>query len=71
MSAQFKFCRLRLLSCFAFMAFSLMAQIPQEDSRNVNVPNTDTHFEMRKYRTLAEWAAHKQKLRAQILSRRG
>jgi dienelactone hydrolase len=67
MSAQFKFCRLRLLSCFPFMAFSLMAQIPQEDSRNVNVPNTDTHFEMPKYRTLAEWERHKQKLRAQIL----
>jgi hypothetical protein len=48
-------------------AFCLMAQIPQQDSRNVNVPNTDTHFAMPAYRTLAEWEAHKQKLRAQIL----
>jgi dienelactone hydrolase len=44
-----------------------MAQIPREDSRNVNVPNTDTHFAIPAYRTLAEWEAHKQKLRAQIL----
>ena len=48
-------------------AFCLMAQIPQEDSRNANVSNTDTHFTMPAYRTLAEWEAHKQKLRAQIL----
>jgi len=67
MSAQFKFRRLRLLGSFAGMAFCLLAQIPQEDSRNVNVPNTDTHFAMPKYRTLGEWEAHKQKLRAQIL----
>src|SRR5579864_1592843 len=45
----------------------LMAQIPREDSRNLNVPSTDTHFSMPQYRTLAEWEAHKQKLRAQIL----
>ena len=67
MSAHFKFCRLGLLGFFAGAAFCLMAQIPQEDSRNVNVPNTDTHFTMPTYRTLAEWEAHKQKLRAQIL----
>jgi dienelactone hydrolase len=47
--------------------FCLMAQVPQEDSRNVNLPNTDTHFAMPAYRSLAEWEAHKQKLRAQIL----
>jgi dienelactone hydrolase len=44
-----------------------MAQIPQEDARNVIVPNTDTHFAMPAYRSLPEWEAHKQKLRAQIL----
>jgi len=48
-------------------AFCLTAQIPQEDSRNVNVPSTNTHFVMPVYRSIAEWEAHKQKLRAQIL----
>jgi dienelactone hydrolase len=57
----------RFLGCWMASALCLMAQIPQHDSRNVNVPNTDTHFTMPAYRTLAEWEAHKQKLRAQIL----
>jgi len=58
-----------MAAAFGLMAAALclMAQIPQEDSRNVTVPNTDTHFTMPAYRTLAEWEAHKQKLRAQIL----
>jgi hypothetical protein len=50
-----------LLSLCAF------AQVPSEDSRNTNVPNTNTHFTMPVYRTLAEWEAHKKKLRNQIL----
>lgn len=52
-----------LLGSFAIA----MAQVPAQDSRNTNVPNTDTHFTMPVYRTLAEWEAHKQKLRDQIL----
>ncbi len=48
-------------------AISAPAQIPTEDSRNVYAPNTDTHFTMPVYGTLAEWEAHKQKLRTQIL----
>ncbi|HWY48266.1 MAG TPA: acetylxylan esterase [Bryobacteraceae bacterium] len=67
MYAHFKFRRFWLLGSVAGGAFCLMAQIPQEDSRNINVPNTDTHFTMPAYRSLAEWEAHKQKLRAQIL----
>jgi dienelactone hydrolase len=67
MYAHFKFRRFWLLGSVAGGAFCLMAQIPQEDSRNTNVPNTDTHFTMPAYRSLAEWEAHKQKLRAQIL----
>ena len=47
--------------------WSLSAQIPTQDSRNVDVPNTNTHFAMPVYRTLDEWEAHKQKLRARIL----
>jgi len=54
-----------------WMAFILcataMAQIPAQDVRNTNIPNTDTHFTMPAYRTLAEWEAHKHKLREQIL----
>jgi len=43
------------------------AQVPAQDSRNTYVPNTDTHFSMPAYHTLAEWETHKQKLRNQIL----
>src|ERR1051325_9375512 len=47
------------------------AQIPAQDARNLNPPNTDTHFTARSFRTLAEWEAHKQHLRKQILSAAG
>ena len=56
-----------LLASFVGATICLMAQIPEQDSRNVNVPDTNTHFAMPAYHTLAEWEAHKQKLRAQIL----
>ena len=45
----------------------LLAQVPSEDARNTHVPDTNTHFTMPAYRTLAEWESHKQKLRDQIL----
>jgi dienelactone hydrolase len=45
----------------------LLAQVPATDSRNTYVPDTNTHFTMPAYHTLAEWEAHKQKLREQIL----
>ncbi len=48
-------------------ALCAAAQVPSQDSRNTNIPNTDTHFAMPVYRTLAEWEAHKKKLRNQIL----
>ena len=38
-----------------------------EDSRNVNPPNTDTHFKMPEYKTLAQWEARKKQLKEQIL----
>ncbi len=47
------------------------AQIPAQDARNVNLPNTDTHFSAKTYKTLAEWQAHKEALRKQILSAAG
>ena len=49
----------------------LYAQIPAQDARNANTPNTDTHFTANSYRTLAEWEARKGALRTQILSAAG
>src|SRR5438270_12317949 len=43
------------------------AQIPAEDSRNVNLPGTNTHSTMPVYRTRADWEARKAQLRKQIL----
>ncbi len=45
----------------------LRAQIPDHDARNQDVPNTNTHFRMPEYRTLAEWEERKAHLRKQIL----
>lgn len=49
----------------------LLAQIPAQDARNTHVPNTDTHFRMPLYRSLAEWEARKARLRTQILAAAG
>lgn len=46
---------------------TLFAQVPSQDSRNTNIPNTDTHFTMPVYKTRAEWEARAAKLRKQIL----
>ncbi len=70
---------LRLSGCAALVAIELVAgsgstvraQIPNEDARNTYVPNTDTHFTMPEYRTLAEWEARKAHLRKQILAAAG
>jgi dienelactone hydrolase len=63
---------MRLL-LFAFFAasFAAPAQIPAQDARNIDLPNTDTHFTPKAYQTLAEWQAHKEFLRQQILSAAG
>ncbi len=50
---------------------SLLAQIPPADLRNTYTPNTDTHFTMPAYRTLAEWQTRRGALRKQILSAAG
>jgi dienelactone hydrolase len=57
---------LTLLVCGA-----LYAQIPATDARNTEIPNTDTHFTARTYKTLAEWQARRAHLRKQILSAAG
>src|SRR5215472_3800750 len=53
------------------LALLLHAQIPPTDSRNTDIPNTDTHFTARTYQTLAEWQEHRAHLRKQILSAAG
>ena len=54
------------LACFA-----AQAQIPTQDARNVDLPNTDTHFAPRTYQSLDEWRARREVLRKQILSAAG
>jgi dienelactone hydrolase len=47
------------------------AQIPGQDARNLDPPNTVTHFKARTFKTVAEWEAYKAHLRGQILSAAG
>ena len=49
----------------------LAAEIPAEDVRNTSTPDTNTHFTMPAYRSLAEWQQRKARLRAQILTAAG
>jgi dienelactone hydrolase len=62
---------MRLLFAIFSACLAAHAQIPAQDARNVNLPNTDTHFTARTYKTLAEWQARKEFLRQQILSAAG
>ncbi len=41
--------------------------VSAQDRRNTEIPNTDTHFNMPAYGSLAEWEARKQVLRKQVL----
>ncbi len=62
---------MRLLLAIGSACLVMQAQIPAQDSRNTETPNTDTHFKPKNYRTLAEWEARKAVLRRQILSAAG
>jgi dienelactone hydrolase len=62
---------MRPLLAVVSVCLAAQAQIPAQDVRNVNLPNTDTHFTARSYKTLAEWQARKEFLREQILSASG
>ncbi len=62
---------MRLLVAVFSAGLSAQAQIPAQDARNLNLPNTDTHFAPKAYQTLSEWQAHKEHLRKQILSAAG
>lgn len=49
------------------LAAGAFAQVPDSDSRNTNVPNTDTHFTFPGYDTLERWQVRREHLRRQIL----
>lgn len=61
---------MRMVITLAF-ASALAAQVPATDLRNTYTPNTDTHFTMPEYKTLAEWEARRAELRNQILNAAG
>lgn len=48
------------------MSYTVLAQVPKEDSRNVNVITLDTHFAPPVFKTRAEWEARAAHLRKQI-----
>jgi len=62
---------MRLLTGILAACLLAQAQIPERDARNVNLPNTDTHFSAKTYKSLAEWQARREFLRKQILSAAG
>jgi dienelactone hydrolase len=62
---------MRLLVAVIAACFAAQAQIPAQDARNINPPNTDTHFAPKAYASLAEWQARKEFLRKQVLSAAG
>ena len=62
---------MRLFLAVLYACLAAEGQIPAQDARNVNLPNTDTHFAARTYKTLAEWQSRKEFLRRQILSAAG
>src|SRR6266436_4382945 len=60
-----------LLNGWNGLRAQIRAQIPAQDIRNTIVPNTDTHFTIPVYRSLAEWESRKAHLRKQILAAAG
>src|SRR5690349_6984019 len=52
-------------------ALLLATALQAQDARNTNIPNTDTQFTPRTYKTLTEWQERREHLRKQILSATG
>src|SRR5262245_55282001 len=65
------FITMRSLMTILAACLAVQAQIPAQDSRNTDTPNTDTHFVPKTYKNIAEWQARKDFLRKQILSAAG
>ncbi len=55
----------------AAIAVSCFGQMPKQDSRNVVIPDTNTHYTMPAFKTRAEWETRAGHLRKQILSAAG
>jgi len=62
---------MRVLLIASVASVAVFAQVPERDARNVDIPNTNTHFVARHYNSLAEWQARREFLRKQILSAAG
>jgi dienelactone hydrolase len=62
---------MRTLLCLLLLVSPLAAQAPAVDRRNAETPNTDTHFTMPHYATVAQWDARRVALRRQILAAAG
>ena len=62
---------MRLILAFTCACVFAQAQIPSQDSRNTDTPNTDTHFAPKVYKSLDQWEGHRAALRRQILSAAG
>src|SRR4051812_39726279 len=56
-----------VLTVLACMSYVASAQAPATDSRNVNVPNTDTHFTPPAFQSLDQWKQRSIQLRRQVL----
>jgi dienelactone hydrolase len=61
----------KVLVALAGLAVAATAQIPEQDSRNTNVPHTDTHFAAPVYASRQAWEVRAAALRKQILSAAG
>lgn len=63
---------MRNICLLAAVGTSLLSAPPAaEDRRNMDVPNTNTHFAMPSFRSLAEWEKRAEALRKQVLSAAG
>ena len=60
-----------LLGAVLLTAAPVPKPIPKEDSRNTNIPDTDTHATLPNFHTLQDWEKRKAQLRKQILSAAG
>src|SRR6266516_6937503 len=61
-------------ACVTFLlagALAALGQVPEQDSRNTNIPDMNTHFQMPVFPTREAWLEKAAFLRKQILSSAG
>lgn len=56
--------RFRCLAAVCAAAAAYAGQIPDHDRRNTEIPDTNTHFTMPEYKTVADWEARKARLKS-------